>query len=90
MIDRNVRAVEIVHVYRVSGILKQLAVTLFAFAQRRFNAIALGDPFFEFGNVMLALFEQLSILNGAGRARGERFRDARMFRLEEIRHDLVN
>src|SRR5215208_835318 len=74
----DVISFEVVKVNGVSRVLKQLAITLFTLAQRHFCALAFGNALLEFRHMMLALFEQLSISNSAGRTFGESFSQARM------------
>src|SRR5215216_2213493 len=74
---------EIMNVNSVSRVFKQLAITLFALAQRHFSALAFGHPLLEFRNMMLAFFEQLSISNRSGRAFGQRLSHAHVLCLKE-------
>src|SRR6185503_12890968 len=79
----GVISLEIVNVNGVSRVLKQLAITLFALAQRHFSALAFCHTLLKFRHMMLAFFEQLSISNSSRSAFGERLSQAQVLWLKE-------
>ena len=73
----DVVSLEIVNVNGVLGVLKQLAIALFAFTQGHLRLFAFGDTLFKFRHIALTLFEQLCVLNRACRTCGQQSRRTR-------------
>ena len=80
----DVSPCKVVYIDRVFCILKQLAIALFTLTQGFLSTLPFRDSLLELGDVTLALFEQLRVLNSARRACRESFRQPRVLRCTRI------